>query len=92
MQQNFISGVVVEQERDLSLNELSQVCSVSREYILELVDAGILEPLEFDSENWSFDGISLRRVKVSLRLQRDLEVNLPGIAVILDLLESREMF
>ncbi|NND00541.1 MAG: MerR family transcriptional regulator [Gammaproteobacteria bacterium] len=87
MKSKIISGVVIEQEVTLSPEELAQACSVPDVYISQLVDAGILEPAESASNHWRFQGNCLSRVQISIRLQRDLEINLPGIAVILDLLE-----
>ena len=89
MKQKIISGVVVDQDNALTMAELAQACSVQRDFIRQLVDEGILQPTEVNAEQWSFSNSSLRRVNISLRLQRDLQVNLPGIAVILDLLEEQ---
>ena len=90
MNQTIISGVVIGQDATLSLQELAHVCSVPGEYIGQLVEAGILEPIKPDARQLCFSGNCLHRVQVSIRLQRDLEINLPGIAVILNLLELRE--
>jgi chaperone modulatory protein CbpM len=37
---------------------------------------------------WRFSGTALRRARTALRLQRDLEINLPGVALALELLEE----
>ena len=89
MSNETISGVTIDRSVLMSLNELARCCSVPIDYIQELVDEGILEPVEINAEHWSFRGNCLQRVQVSVRLQQDLEVNLPGIAVILDLLDER---
>jgi len=39
-------------------------------------------------DDWAFTTISLRRVRVAYRLQRDLGVNLAGAALALDLLDQ----
>ena len=85
----WISGVVIEREVVMSIDELAQACAVSIDYIEELVGEDILRPSGSGLGDWQFGGRSLRRVKICLRLQHDLGVNLPGIAVILDLLEQR---
>lgn len=89
MNDEIISGTIIEQEVTLSVRELAQACAVPQDFVIRLVDADILEPIELETEQWSFSGNCLTRVRISYRLQRDLEVNLPGIAIILDLLESR---
>lgn len=85
----MISTVVIDHNTVLSLDELAQTCEVTTGYIQQLVQEGILEPVELNAEHWAFYGQCLQRVRVSLRLQQDLDVNLPGVAIILDLLDQR---
>jgi chaperone modulatory protein CbpM len=37
---------------------------------------------------WHFSGAALRRARVAVRLERDLELNLAGVALALDLLDE----
>lgn len=85
-----LSGSIVEDEMRLTLNELCAACSVSANHVREMVQEGILEPSGSDSLQWRFTGTSLRRVRVVCRLQRDLDVNLPGAALVVELLEEIE--
>ena len=76
----------------MTLSELSRVCCVETDYLIKLVTEGILDPfndtqLAEPPEQWSFTGDCIKRVRMSLRLQEDLELNLAGIALILDKLE-----
>ena len=79
-----------DEQRRVTLKELTELCGVQQSLIIELVDEGALEPMDFNAQQWSFSGTSLRRVQVAVRLQRDLEVNTPGVALILDLMEELE--
>jgi chaperone modulatory protein CbpM len=83
-----LSGTLLEQELDLA--ELCRVCGVGREFVEELVGYGIIEPTDPTAQRWRFAPHCLRRVRIVLHLQRDLEVNLPGAAVALDLLDELE--
>lgn len=69
------------------MEELCRACRVRQEWILELVEEGILEP-QREYDDWRFAGPSLRRVRTVWRLQRDLGVNLAGAALVLDLMEE----
>ncbi|MEE4188134.1 MAG: chaperone modulator CbpM, partial [Roseobacter sp.] len=40
---------------------------------------------------WPFHGINIVRAKKARRLQRDLGINTPGVAMVLDLLQEREV-
>jgi chaperone modulatory protein CbpM len=65
---------------------------VRTEYIIELVDEGIVEPMghQREQQQWSFTGKSLIRARKARRLQQDLGVNLAGAAVVLDMMEEIE--
>lgn len=75
---------------ELTLVQLSQACGQPAEWILELVEEGIIEPIGRDRAHWRFRARSLRRVQVVQRLERDLGVNLAGAALALELLEEVE--
>lgn len=86
----LLSGEVLEDEVELTLADLCRSCQLHAEQLFELVDEGIIEPVERESGRWRFSGASLRRVRVTVTLQRDLGVNCAGAALVLDLLEELE--
>lgn len=80
------------QEAYLTLDELCQVCQISADTLQELIAYGIIHPAEMNPSEWTFDLAQLQKIKTALRLQRDLEINLAGVALVLDLLdELREL-
>lgn len=84
-----LTGEIIDEQVRLSLHELCCDGRVSAEFVLELVEYGILQPRDGQSPGqWRFAGEDLVRLHRALRLQRDLEVNLPGLALSLDLLEE----
>ena len=86
----LLEGIVVEEELHLSITEICQACSIRQEYVHEWVAEGVLEPQGSSVSEWRFSGHSLRRAKIASRLVRDLELNTPGVALALDLLEEIE--
>lgn len=78
------------QETSLSLEELCEICGISSDIIYTFIDYEIVKPKGDVPDEWEFDLSHLQRVKTALRLKRDLEVNLPGIAIVLDLLDEME--
>ncbi len=84
----LFQGCIVENEIEFTIGELSRACAVDAEWLIALVDEGILEPLPADSSNWRFRGEDLKRIRTVQRLQRDLGVNLAGAALALDLLQE----
>lgn len=86
----LLTGHIVEEEIQLTLDDLCVACAVHAERIVELVEEGVLEPAVREPGSWRFGGSSLRRARVALRLQRDLEINLAGVALALELLDEIE--
>lgn len=84
-------AIILEEQTDLTLREVSQACAVRVETILELVDEGVLIPSGREPHRWRFTGTHLRRATVAIRLQRDLGVNLAGAALALELLDEVAM-
>jgi chaperone modulatory protein CbpM len=84
----FIQGTVVEEEVHLTLPELCQACQAEQDHVTAWVLDGILEPAGKSPDDWRFGGDSLRRACVALRLARDLDINPPGVALALDLLDE----
>jgi chaperone modulatory protein CbpM len=83
-----LSSEIVEESVVLSVTELSRMMSVEERHIVEMVEEGVLSVLEIDASEWRFSGAALRRARIALRLERDLGVNLAGVALALDLLEE----
>lgn len=87
---DILDGIVIDVHGEFSLAELSHVCGAPAEWIVELVDEGILEPVDLASRSWRFSGVSMLRARTVQRLQRDLGVNLAGAALALQLLDEVE--
>ncbi len=85
-----LSGEIVEHTMVLSIRDLSRICTVEQSRIVELVDEGILAARQSDAGEWLFSGEALRRARIALRLQRDLEINLAGVALVLELMAEIE--
>ena len=87
---DILSGHIVENETRLTLRQLCDSCAVRAEYIIELVDEGFIEPSGVEKSHWCFSGVTIKRVQKAKRLQRDLGINLAGVALAIDLIEEIE--
>jgi chaperone modulatory protein CbpM len=85
--QNTTNAELIDEQTTFTLAELCRHCAVEAEYIEAMIEHGILEPVSAQRPHYTFAAASLRRTRVTVRLQRDLGVNLPGAALALDLLE-----
>lgn len=87
-----VTGVILDEQTELTLTDLCRSCSVQRERIIALVEEGILSPTtrsKRENRYW-FSGSSVKRANRAIRLQRELELDLAGVAVALDLLDEIE--
>ncbi len=83
-----ITVELIDESYELSLAELCRCCTVQAETIIEMVDEGLLEPRGASPAQWRFAGPALRRVEMTLNLQRDLRVNLPGAVLAIELMDE----
>lgn len=83
-----VRGPIVEEEIHLTLAELCQACRASEDHVIAWVFEGVLEPIGDAPQEWRFTGPSLHRAQLALWLTRDLEINPPGVALALDLLDE----
>jgi len=81
---------IFEEYAVLSVRDLSRICAVDERHIVELVYEGVLNVVDADGTEWRFTGEALRRARLALRLERDLEINLAGVALALELMEEIE--
>ena len=87
---NILMGQVLDESLEFELEEFCRICHASEAFVVELVAEGVIEPRGEERTRWRFTGRSVRRTQVALRLHQDLDVNLPGVALALDLLEEIE--
>lgn len=85
-----LMGKLLEEDSDVTLAQLCEACAVHAEAIEAMMAEGIVEPVGGDVSKWRFTRSSVVRVRTVLRMQRDLNVNLAGAALALDLLERIE--
>jgi chaperone modulatory protein CbpM len=82
-----LRGTVLDEEDGFTLNQLCRICRLDTEVIITMVEEGVLDPEGEDPATWRFPGTSVTHVRIVVRLQRDLGVNLEGAAVVLHLLD-----
>jgi chaperone modulatory protein CbpM len=84
----WIEGSIVEHDVHMTMVELAQATQTPEDLIMAWVSEGVLSPAGALPEDWRFSGNSLQRAKTAARLMHDLELNLPGVALALNLLEE----
>lgn len=77
-------------DTSLSLQEVCEICSVEVVFVNDLIAYEIIQPAGSSQDEWVFDMQQLQRLRTALRLQRDLELNLAGVALVLELLDEMQ--
>lgn len=93
-----IDPELLDESLRVSLGDMCRICGVHAEYLIDLVEEGIITPRaqprqrrrSHNAHAWYFDGIAVVRVQRTVRLQQDLGVNLAGVALALELLDELE--
>lgn len=81
---------VAEPQMTLTLTEICERGECHAEFLIKLVSYGVIAPVEDvpEERRWEFDLAALARLRKAQRLQRDLKMNLPGLAMSLELLDE----
>lgn len=81
---------VIDERTTFTVHELCRSCGVGEETIERLEAEGIIEAAGAGGRERRFTATSLKRTRITVRLQRDLGVNLAGAALAVELLERIE--
>ena len=87
---SIYTSILLDENTSYTLQELSDLCSQSTKLILEMIDEGMIVPAGSSPRQWRFGLREIHRVQTAQRLIRDLQINLAGAALALDLLEELE--
>ncbi len=90
MVQQSLTAIFIDEEQTITLADLCRSSALSAERVFDMIEYGIIEPLQRDavSSRWTFSAECVPRLQTVQRLQRDLDVNLAGAALALDLLDE----
>ena len=83
-----ISGQLLDEHECISMTELCHICHLSQESLLEYVEYGVVDPVDANANTWYFQSTTIARIFIAARLTRDLEINVPGVALVLDLMDE----
>jgi len=71
----------------VTLEALASSAGLHPALVQSFVEFGLIEPVERVGAQLLFDGGCVVRLRTIMRLRHDLGANLPGVAVILDMLD-----
>lgn len=79
--------VAISSENPMALSDLAHACGADRDWVVRLVEVGIIEAASAatEPETWRFFSSDLQCALEARRLERDFGVSLDAAALILDL-------
>ncbi len=85
--ENGMSGMVLDETVVFTLAEISERCHVSQHVVIEMIEYGLVEPDKTQDE-MRLDAFALQRIQSAARLQHDFDINMQGVAMILELMDE----
>ncbi len=83
-------GDIVTRTPELTLADLCERCGLPEELIVTYISEGIIQPEGESPGQWRFSRLTMMEVRRASRLERDLDLNAPGVALVLDLMRQIE--
>lgn len=87
-EEEMLLAVVMDESTTFTLVEVCERCHLEKEILLQMIDYGLIEPVDKTAEHIFIDLQALHRVETAMRLQHDLDINLAGAALVLELLDE----
>jgi len=84
------TGEILDETFEVTIIDVCRFCTVREERVVALVGEGILTPRGKRPVDWRFPAQSLLRARRALRIAQDFEIELPAVALVLDLLDEIE--
>ena len=75
------------ERHELALEELCELSGLSETELRELVDYGVLAPIDPDAQHWAFGANRLVVARSARRLRRDFDLDTDAVALVVALLE-----
>lgn len=86
-QRTLVTAVAIDHDNPISLQALAHACGVEVDWVIQLVDVGIVEAQSpaTQLQNWCFYSADLQKALEARKLECDFGVGLEAAALILDL-------
>lgn len=82
------TGMLMDEHTRVSFVEVCKTCHISEDFLIELVEHGLVKMTIKNIEQQTFDYHTICRIQSAKRLQHDLDVNTAGVVLALELLDE----
>jgi chaperone modulatory protein CbpM len=88
--EHILIGVLIEETSSITFNEVCRRYNIPKELLIDMIEHGLFSCQPTSIEQTQLTLNDLHRLESAFRLNKDLGINLPGVALALDLLEEIE--
>ncbi|PZP28863.1 MAG: MerR family transcriptional regulator [Roseateles depolymerans] len=90
MSDHTVPAEVLDESVEFTLVEFCRASRTAVEEVQVWVVEGVLKPQGTGPDDWRFAAGALRRARLARTLVQELDVNVPGVALALDLMDQIE--
>ncbi len=90
MNNKLIAGEIIDEKITFTISQICQQCDIPKELLLQMMEHGLFEFYQQDQDEYRIDINGLKQIEIAFHLHKDLEINIPGIAVIIELRDELE--
>lgn len=84
----MIMGMLVDEQSSVSFLEVCEKQGISEDVLLDMLEHGLLPEVNSTDKQVEFDLTMLNRIQSACRLQVDLGLNVPGVVLVLELMDE----
>jgi len=89
----ILADLIITEITDVETISLVKLChsiEIPVEHIFMMVEYGVLEPINYRASHirWRFPADSISKVQTAIRLERDLDLNMAGVALVIELMDE----
>ena len=84
------TATIVDDSTTFTISEICSRCNVSHDLLVQMMEHGLFEFNNPLHDDFKIDLKTLQRIESAFHLHRDLEINMPGIALVLELRDELE--
>ena len=88
--QTILAGILMDETTTIAVSQVCEKYGISEALLQEMVEHGLFDEQTMHSKSIHINEQTLSRIQSACRLQEDLELNLPGVVLVLELLEELE--
>lgn len=91
IRESIIIAEIVDENTTFSIHEICTQCNIPIEFLEQLNEHGFFELAQMQVTEAQINLKALKRIEAAFHLYRDLEINLPGVSMILELKDELDL-